>query len=106
MKVKLTFATIALAWLTGMYSVAAQNTTFTYQGRVLNNGAAFNGQGLFKFALITGTNDASFVTYWSNDGTSDNGSEPTAAVSVGVANGLFTMILGDTTLSNMMAIDA
>ncbi|MDE3066311.1 MAG: tail fiber domain-containing protein [Verrucomicrobiota bacterium] len=45
-----------------------------------------------------------YTTYWSNDGTSVNGSEPTSAVSVPVTGGLFTLILGDTNLSNMRAI--
>jgi hypothetical protein len=40
----------------------------------------------------------SFATYWSNDGTSVAGSEPSAAVSVPVSSGLFTVALGDTTL--------
>jgi hypothetical protein len=48
----------------------------------------------------------SYVTYWSNDGTSSAGSEPNAAVSVNVSNGLFTVVLGDTTVANMMAINA
>ncbi len=47
-----------------------------------------------------------YATYWSNDGTSVNGSEPAAAVSVNVTNGLFTVVLGDTTLPNMTAISA
>ena len=49
--------------------------------------------------------DYIFLTFWSNDGTSVNGSEPTAAVSVPVSSGLFTVVLGDTTLSNMTSID-
>jgi hypothetical protein len=49
--------------------------------------------------------DYVFTTYWSNDGTSTNGSEPAAAVSVPVSSGLFTVVLGDTTLSNMTSID-
>jgi len=47
-----------------------------------------------------------YTTYWSNDGTSVNGSEPAAAVSVGVVNGLFTVVLGDATVANMTSIDA
>jgi hypothetical protein len=47
-----------------------------------------------------------FTTYWSNDGTSFAGSEPSLAVSVGVNNGLFSVVLGDTTLSAMMSMDA
>jgi hypothetical protein len=37
----------------------------------------------------------SYTTYWSNDGTSANGSPPIATVSVNVSNGLFTVVLGD-----------
>ena len=47
-----------------------------------------------------------FLTYWSNDGTSVNGSQPVAAVSVGVSSGLFTVVLGDTALANMTSINA
>jgi hypothetical protein len=47
-----------------------------------------------------------FTTYWSNDGTSVDGSEPAAAVSTAVTGGLFTIVLGDTTLANMDPIDA
>ena len=48
--------------------------------------------------------DLAYTTYWSNDGTSVNGSQPTAAVSVGVSSGQFTVVLGDTTLANMTAL--
>jgi trimeric autotransporter adhesin len=34
----------------------AQNTMFTYQGSVLDNGNNFTGSGQFKFALVTSTN--------------------------------------------------
>ncbi|HXC99528.1 MAG TPA: hypothetical protein VN048_09315, partial [Verrucomicrobiae bacterium] len=42
-----------------------------------------------------------YTTYWSNDGTSVNGGEPAAALNVGVTNGLFTVVLGDTSVANM-----
>jgi hypothetical protein len=166
----------------------AQNTVFTYQGRVLDNGTAFTGMGQFQFALvypqpnqqagataimggnppfeyvtgftigpfgfgyltapavtITGGGGSgasatanltgntvtslniispgsgytsaptvtiapppnfSYTNYWSNDGTSMNGSEPSASIPVGVTNGLFTVVLGDTTVSNMAPIGA
>ncbi len=166
----------------------AQNTMLTYQGRVTDNGADFNGTGQFEFALVTSSNanhtatatanapsggfitsynvgnagngyvsaptvtifggggsgaaahanisggavtslsvdnpgdghytnapavviaapppNISYVTYWSNDGTGVNGSEPAAAVDVVVSNGLFTVTLGDTTIANMAAISA
>jgi len=175
---------LALAVLAGNLHVDAQNSTLTYQGRVLDHGTGFTGSGQFKFALVTSTNTAaqatasasisgafltiitvtaggqgytaaptititggggsgahatatvsggavtvitvnipgsgytsvpsitvaappaqlSYTTYWSNDGTSLNGSEPGAAVAAGVSNGLFTIPLGDNTISNMAAI--
>ena len=45
-----------------------------------------------------------YTTYWSNDGTSSAGSEPGSATATSVANGLFTIGLGDTALANMAAL--
>jgi hypothetical protein len=169
--------------------VFAQNTEFTYQGRLQDRGTNFTGTGLFQFALVTSSNanqtaiavvatptsgfittinvtfggsgyssapavtifggggsgasasatisngvviaisvnpggngsgyssaptvtvaspppDLAYLTYWSNDGTSVAGSEPAAEISIGVTNGLFTVVLGDTTIPNMSAISA
>ena len=178
---------IALTAFAGFLPVHAQNTIFTYQGRVLDNGTNFTGAGQFKFALVTSTNAAGatatanmggvspnefvsscsvnnggsgytipplvtiaggggsgatatanltgdavtsitvvspggnysstptvmiappatvYATYWSNDGTSSGGSEPGLAVTVNVASGLFTVVLGDTNLGNMEGIPA
>ncbi len=72
----------------------------SYQGRIVDNGTNFEGTGQFKFALILppgGTN------VWSNDGSAAG--EPVAAVSLTVNKGLYSVLLGDTTVSNMtMAI--
>src|SRR4051794_13962771 len=72
-----------------------------YQGRVAVGTVNFNGNGSFKFALV---NAAGTATYWSNDGTSAAGSQPTAAVTLTVTKGLYSVLLGDTTLANMTAI--
>ena len=181
------FGTLALLVLTTLHlpfiTAHAQSTSFTYQGRVTDNGSNFTGMGQFKFALVTPINTsqqagavlgniyggldnwyftsvnvyfggsgyvtpplvtipgatatatisggvvtaistsgggpynmlpsviidpppANIVnaTLWSNDGTTSG--QPAAAVSVGVTNGLFTLVLGDTTVSNMTAIPA
>ena len=74
-----------------------------YQGRVLAGSTNFTGSGQFKFALV---NTAGTTTFWSNDNTSVNGGEPTSAVSLGVSNGLYSVLLGDTDLTNMTAIPA
>ena len=46
--------------------------------------------------------DITYSNYWNNDGSS--GSEPESAVTVGVTNGLFTVILGNNALANMTAV--
>jgi len=189
MKIKFALC-ILVAALFMEASLCAQNTVFTYQGRVTDNGTNFTGTGQFKFALVTSTNynhqatatavlggvypnyfvsgcvtnnggsgyvsapavtisggggsgatasatisggavtsvnvltpgsgytsvptvgvapppaNIAYVTFWSNDGTSSAGSQPTTAVGVSVTNGLFTVVLGDTTVANMTTISA
>ncbi len=73
-----------------------------YQGRVAVDSVNFDGAGSFKFALVNPTGD---TTFWSNDGTSTIGDEPTNAVSLTVTNGLYSVLLGDTEIANMTAID-
>ncbi len=70
-----------------------------YQGRVAvgDPPVNFDGTGEFKFALV---NADGLVTYWSNDGSSTAGSEPTAAVTLTVTKGLYSVLLG----ANMTAI--
>jgi len=70
-----------------------------YQGRVAGGDPPvnFDGNGKFKFALVNGTGSTS---YWSNDGTSAAGSEPTTAVTLPVTKGLYSVLLG----ANMTAI--
>jgi hypothetical protein len=69
-------------------------TVVAYQGEVQVGGTPYTGNGYFKFAVVNATG----ITYWSNDGTSTGGSEPTAAVQLAVNEGLFSVLLGDTTL--------
>lgn len=73
-----------------------------YQGRVAVGSPAinFNGSGSFKFALVQGTGP---TLLWKNDGSSGN-TEPVAAVTLPVTKGLYSVLLGDTTLTNMTAI--
>ena len=77
----------------------------SYQGRVAVGIPAvnFDGSGAFKFALVDA---AGTTTFWSNNNTSGGGSEPTAAVTLSVKKGLYSVMLGDTTLAGMTAIPA
>ena len=73
-----------------------------YAGQVAVDGEAFEGNGLFKFALVS---DNGTSTYWSNDGTSVDGSEPQSSIIVTVNGGLYSVLLGNTAIQGMGAID-
>lgn len=71
-----------------------------YQGRVTVGGTNLDGTGYFKFALVNGAGN---VTYWSHDGSSITGSPPASSVAMPVSKGLYSVLLGDTTVTNMTA---
>lgn len=75
--------------------------TVSYQGLIVANGVSFHGTGHFKFVIL---NDAGTISLWSNDSTSTGGSQPSAAVSLPVTEGVFSVLLGDTSVSNMASI--
>ena len=96
-----------LSWVVGLAidgpraksdEITRAPTVVSYQGQVMVGGVPYGGLGYFKFAIV---NKAGDITYWSNDGTSANSGEPTAGVSIPVTNGLFNVLLGDTSLPNM-----
>lgn len=88
----------ALTATTALHAQVPQ--ILNYQGRVAVGAPAvnFDGSGAFKFALVDG---AGTTSYWSNDGTSSAGGEPTAAVTLTVTKGLYSVLLGDSTLTNI-----
>jgi hypothetical protein len=89
--------------LTGLTLAARSQVPqiISYQGAISASGSNFNGLGQFKFALV---NSNGTVTFWSNDGSSTGGSEPDQAVTNPVNQGLFSVMLGDTSLSNMTPV--
>src|SRR5688572_15277437 len=69
------------------------------QGRVTADGLVFNGIGRFKFALV---NAAGNVLYWTHDGSRVGAPfQPTGSVDVNVVKGLYTVLLGDTSIPGM-----
>ena len=82
---------------------AGAPSVVSYQGQVTLSGTPYTGAGYFKFAVVDA---AGTTTYWSNDNTSTGGGEPTAPVSLAVSNGLFNVLLGDTSLTNMGGLPA
>ncbi len=81
-------------------SAASAANTLNYQGRVISGGTAFTGTGQFKFAFVSADGG---TVYWKNDGTTDL-TAPTTAVPLTVTKGIFSVLLGDASLSNMAAI--
>ncbi len=76
----------------------------SYQGRVAVGTANFEGSGQFRFALV---NTAGTTVYWGNaaDTTPADG-VPDTAVSLAVSKGLYSILLGDTSIANMATIPA
>lgn len=74
-----------------------------YQGRIAVNDVNFEGLGYFKFALVSG-NGA--TTYWSHDGSSANGAEPTTFLKLDVTSGLYSVLLGDVNVVGMDVLPA
>ncbi len=77
-----------------------------YQGRVAVNGVNFDGNGQFKFALVGTNSSGATVTYWSNNGSSAAGAEPSVAVVLPVSRGLYSLLLGDVSIPNMTPLPA
>src|ERR1700677_856620 len=73
----------------------AQNTLvpqfYNYQGRVAVSGTNFTGTGGFEFAIV---NSGATTTYWSSG---------SAEVPVPVSQGVYSVLLGNTALTNMAA---
>jgi hypothetical protein len=96
-----TLAAIGWAAPQALNTQGGAPTVVAYQGEVRVGGEPYTGDGHFKFAVVNGAGN---VTYWSNDGSSSGGGEPTAAVGLAVSEGLFAVLLGDTTLSGMKRV--
>jgi len=102
MKPATTPTIIAMLVLLALHSAPAQvPSLLNYQGRVTVGGTNLTvNAAQFKFALVNGDGSA---VYWRNDGATAAG-DPATAVAVDVAQGLYSVLLGDTGLANMAAI--
>ncbi|HLP76841.1 MAG TPA: hypothetical protein VK327_07970 [Candidatus Paceibacterota bacterium] len=97
MKTKLPLLLVTLG-LSALSVTAQVPGIINHQGKVTVNGTNWTGSGQFKFALV---NAAGSTTYWSHDGTSASGAEPTSVVTLPTTRGVFSVNLGDTNVANM-----
>jgi hypothetical protein len=54
--------------------------------------------------IAPASSNLNFTSFWSNDGTSAGGAEPSGYVSLNVNKGVYSVLLGNNTLSNMVSI--
>ena len=66
-------------------------------------GSGYGAEGT-TIVISEPSSNISYDTYWSSDGSSTDASEPTSSVALTVTKGLYSVLLGDTTLANMTAI--
>ncbi len=87
---------LTLGLFTAFTASAQVPQLINYQGRITVGGTNYDATGLFKFALV---NTAGTVNYWANDGTASG--QPATGVSLAVSKGLYSVLLGDTTVSGI-----
>ena len=87
------------ALLLGLSALGQVPGMLNYQGKLAVGGIPFTGTCQFKFALVSAAGDR---TFWSHNNTGASGSVPAdPPVFVPVSHGLFSVNLGDVTVSNM-----
>ena len=94
--------TLLSLFIFSISSVWAVPPIVNYAGQVRVAGQPFTGVGYLKFAFV---NAGGSTTYWSHDGTSLAGSEPTGELSVQVRGGLYSILLGNDAIAGMAPID-
>lgn len=94
--------------ITGLAGSGARAEAVVSRGQVVRIDVLDGGGGYVGARVIIDSPPPSlaYITYWSNDGTSVAGGEPANAVPVTVANGLFTLPLGGSTLADMTPLSA
>ena len=93
---------VLAACMSGLQAAAQVPGIISHQGKLMVNGANFNGTAFFKFALVNAEGN---TTWWSHDGSGINGGEPTGTpISLPVNQGVFSVNLGDTAMANMKTI--
>jgi len=94
MNIALKFLAVAVLAASVTLASAGESVMFNYQGRVKIEGQNYNGQGQFKFAILSPDMKS---TLWSNDASSADGSQPTTGIPLSVSDGVFNLIMGSET---------
>ena len=91
------YASAPTVSFSGGGGVGAEATAIISSDAVTSIVVTNAGSGYTSAPTVTITSppdELSFASYWSNDGTSTDGSEPTGAVSLPVTKGLYSVLLG------------
>ena len=93
---------LACVWLllSGLATVVAVPMVLNYQGHLIEDGQAIEGDRQFKFVLLDGEGES----LWSHDGSSVAGSEPDTTITLPLRRGVYAVGLGDETIQNMSSI--
>ncbi len=100
MKIKF-ILTLLLGFAGFCQSIWSAPQVLNYSGKISVSGQPYTGQAYFKFALV---NRAGTVSYWTNDGNFTLIQEPPTAVAVTLTDGIYSVPLGNASLTNMQAI--
>ena len=101
MTAKRTVLAILLSGLVPAALVAQTPGLVSYQGRIAVGTTNFEGTGQFRFAL---TNAGGAVVWTNSPDVTPADGVPDAAVSLAVSKGLYSVLLGDSSIPNMATI--
>jgi hypothetical protein len=87
--------TVCIAMIAGLSALAQPPGLIDYQGRIAIDDTSYDGVGYFKLAI----SDAGNTNVWTHNGTSVGlTTAPSGCLTNAVNSGIFSLMLGDTTL--------
>lgn len=95
---------VVLSMLFSTIILADVPIIISHQGRITVGGTNFTGDGLFKFAFVRSSENGGTML-WSNSADTDSDGTPDEAITITVQDGLYSILLGDTSIVGMSEID-
>jgi len=77
-------------------------TMLNYQGTLREDGIPYSGTGYFKFTIMDSAGGNGTSNYWAHDGSASG--QPSTYITLTVTNGLFNVMLGDTSIMSMTQV--
>jgi hypothetical protein len=95
---------VMIADTSGSGALATANVSNGMVVSITVNSPGFGYSQTPSVVIAPASSNLSYMTFWSNDGTSVGGNEPSGAVLLNVNKGVYSVLLGSTAFSNMLSV--